>query len=183
MEFLHCPNTPPLSPAIGGTLGAFVAPNITWSSQAHVQIGKNTFIQTNGKCCRSNLTWPRCWADHMPSGVGTATSRSLHSIHADTRVFHRAGIEKATLENGRLHLKCVGNAQGYYSDTIHTEFEWKLFTSPAIRTNAPMVIVRCINPCKGTFQRFIEYLQQQDWSWTGTRLDFPTFKGRFHRER
>ena len=119
----------------------------------------------------------------MPSGVGTATSRSLHSIHADTRVFHRAGIEKATLENGRLHLKCVGNAQGYYSDTIHTEFEWKLFTSPAIRTNAPMVIVRCINPCKGTFQRFIEYLQQQDWSWTGTRLDFPTFKGRFHREQ
>ena len=46
-----------------------------------------------------------------------------------------------------------------------------------------MVIVRCINPCKGTFQRFIEYLQQQDWSWTGTRLDFPTFKGRFHREQ
>ena len=52
VEFLHCPNTPPLSPALGGTLGAFVAPNITWSSQAHVPIGNNTFIQTNGKCCR-----------------------------------------------------------------------------------------------------------------------------------
>ena len=181
-----CQDSPPLPAGSPVKHGAFVNPSLYWSTKQNVRVADHKVIETSGACCRArDLIWPRCWADRVRRFWEDGKPRvELASIHADKRSFRKAGISPLTsLKNGELRLKCVNGENGFYSDAVHSRFKWKRFEGPVVHTTAPMVLVRCVASCKGYFRRFMEFLQRQDYKWTGTRLDFISFKERYAKEQ
>jgi hypothetical protein len=164
-------------PIPGVATGAFSQPSKYWSAQSIVQFdgaqdgtpyadGLPRLVDLRASCCKSQITWPKCWADDTAPTTKvlqkskTMSNNVLRSIHANSNSLKSRGFIKASLDNGKLSLECVHPSTAFYADSVGP-FVWKLFPSKSewIQMKSSAVLVRCQCKRNDLFQYLRESIQ------------------------